>query len=144
VNPFVYYHLKPDGADMGYKVEPGFKDLPFHTWWIKSEAGGVHIWARQAKLEGFASEWIGGVEVHYAKAPDGGWFDPEQPSQAPCWLLDGRPCWHDGSSLYFSERIAPSLPYPEAAQANDYDRMPHSLIGYMLVDWFNDKITGEA
>jgi hypothetical protein len=143
VNPFADYHLKPDGAEMGYKVEPGFNDLPYHTWWIKGESGGIHVWARTAECPGYPIEWIGGVEVHYANAPDGGWFDSTAPSQASCWLLDG-PCWHDGSSLYFSERIAPRLPYPDDANCNDFDRMPHSLIGYTLVDWFLDKLTGAA
>lgn len=142
-NPFEDYTIKPEGCDMGYKVEPGFNDLPFHTWWIKDGDGGVHVWARQAKLENWPTEWIGGVEVHYAVPPSGdGWFKRNEPSHAECWLIDG-PCWHDGSSLYFSERVAPRMPHPDSDYANDFDRLPHRLIGFILIDWFQDKIKGD-
>ncbi len=138
--PFADYTLKPDGCEMGYSVEPGFNDYPHHTWWIKGPGGGVHIWARKAPLEGWPTEWIGGVEVHHAHCPDSsGWFDPGAPSQPDCWLLDG-PCWHDGTSLYFSEWIAPRFRHPDAADANDFDQLPHSFIGFELVDWFQDKV----
>ena len=130
---------KPEGVTMGYKCEPGFKDEPRHTWWIKGQEGGVHIWARISRTEGWPPEWIGGVECHWASCPDGGWHKPEAPSHDHCWLLDG-PCWHDGTSLYFRERIAPRLPWPDAQNPHDADAMPIALIGHILADWFDDKI----
>lgn len=130
---------KPAGTTMGYKAEPGFNDLPHHTWWIKGERGGVHIWARQSKLNDWPTEWIGGVEVHHASPPDdSGWYKPDKPSHTDCWLLDG-PCWHDGTSLYFSERITPHFPWPDSPTANDFDNLPHSYIGFELVWWFNER-----
>ena len=131
---------QPADTEMGYKAEPGFNDIPHHTWWIKGKRGGVHIWARQSKLTNWPTEWIGGVEVHLASPPeDSGWFNPDEPSHADCWLLNG-PCWHDGTSLYFSERIAPLFAWPDDETANDFDRLPHHYIGFELVHWFNNRI----
>ena len=131
---------RADGPVIGYKVEPGFKDIPLHMWWIKGEGGGVHIWARRAPLDGWPTEWIGGVEVHHATCPDSsGWFKPDEPSQSECWLLDG-PCWHDGTSLYFRERIAPLFRHPDSENADAYDQLPHAYIESELRDWFHDRI----
>ena len=126
--------------DFGYKVEPGFKGIPQHTWWIKGVGGGVHIWARRAPSEGWPTEWIGGVEVHHASCPESsGWFKPDEPSQTACWLLEG-PCWHDGTSLYFSERIAPYFRHPDSENADDLDQLPHGYIEFELRDWFESHI----
>lgn len=132
---------KPTGASMGYKREPAFRDEPMHTWWIKGPHGGVHIWARLSKLDGWPTEWIGGVECHWAECPDNGtgWHKPDAPSHSDCWLLGGQ-CWHDGTSLYFSERIAPLFAWPDDETANDFDRLPHHYIGFELVHWFNNRI----
>ena len=48
---------------------------------------------------------VGGVEYHMAQAPD--YMDERTPSHDECWALDGRPCWHDGTSLYASEVVIP-------------------------------------
>ena len=135
---------KPTGASMGYKREPAFRDEPMHTWWIKGPHGGVHIWARLSKLDGWPTEWIGGVECHWAECPENGtgWHKPDAPSHGDCWLL-GSPCWHDGSSLYFSEHIAPWLPYPEGSDPHHVDHLPHSIIGAILAEWFRDRICPE-
>jgi len=135
---------KPTGASMGYKREPAFRDEPMHNWWIKGPLGGVHIWARLSKLDGWPTEWIGGVECHWAECPDNGtgWHKPDAPSHGDCWLLGG-PCWHDGTSRYFSERIAPWLPYPHGLDPHHVDGLPHSIIGHILVEWFQDRICPE-
>ena len=133
---------RADGQTMGYGVEPGFGGVPLHVWWIRGDDGGVHIWARRAPLDGWPTEWIGGVEVHHATCPDSsGWFKPDEPSQSECWLLEG-PCWHDGTSLYFRERIAPHFRHPDSENADDYDQLPHNYIKFELLDWFQDKIKG--
>jgi len=125
---------------MGYRCGKGFNDYPHHTWWIEGPNGRVHVWARKAPLRGFPTEWVGGVEVHYAHCPDNsGWFNQKEPSQSDCWLLNA-PCRHDGSSLHFSERIAPHMRHPDADSANDFDSLPHNFIGFVLVDWFQDKM----
>lgn len=135
---------KPTGASMGYKREPAFRDEPMHTWWIKGPHGGVHIWARLSKLDGWPTEWIGGVECHWAECPDNGtgWHKPDAPSHSDCWLLGGQ-CWHDGTSLYFSERIEPRLPHPDGRDPHHVDGLPHSIIRTILVEWFQDRICPE-
>lgn len=133
-------------ADFGYEQQDGFGGEPSHVWWIKDDRGAVHIWARISRLDGFPTEWIGGVECHWAECPEGsGWFNPQSPSQSDCWLLKG-PCWHDGSSLYFRERIAPYLPHPDGEYRNDPGRFPVALIQHELASWHEDKIatTGET
>ena len=132
---------RPEGVAMGYRREPGFNDEPHHTWFIKGAGGGVHIWARQAKITNRPTEWIGGVECHWSECPSdySGWFKPDAPSQPDCWLLDG-PCWHDGTSLYFSESIAPRLPHPDSDDPHRFDGLPHSYIGWQLVDWYLTRI----
>jgi hypothetical protein len=128
------------GLSEGYEVHQTPSIEPRHVWWIKGAHGGVHIWAKASHLEGWPSEWIGGVEVHLAQCPDdGGWFKPDQPSQEDCWLLDG-PCWHDGTSLYFSERIAPRMPHPDSDYRNDPERMPVALIQHELRSWYEDRV----
>jgi len=141
-NPYADYAVVPIGATMGYEVHDDGAGRLQHNWWIKSDDGGIHIWACLAKLAGWPDEWLGGVEAHYAAVPDsyGGWFDPAKPSHEDCWLLKG-PCWHDGSSLYFSEQIAPRMPYAGGTNPHDYAAMPHDFIAWHLLDWFGDKIT---
>lgn len=79
-----------------------------HEWSLADESGGIHISAVLSEYQGW-KEWMGGAETHYANPPD--YMSDKKPSHEHCWLL-GKPCWHDGSSLYFSENIAPALPAP--------------------------------
>lgn len=130
---------RPDGTAMGYRREPAFQNEPMHSWWIKGQSGGVHIWARLSKLAGWQLEWIGGVECHWAQCPAGSYHNPDTPSHGDCWLLGG-PCWHDGTSLYFSERIEPWLPYADGDDPHKFDALPHPIIGRVLVNWFNNKM----
>lgn len=70
-------------------------------WFASNEIGGVHIWAqRNASNTG----WTGGIEYHW-RVPS----NHLECSHKECWLLKA-PCYHDGSSLQFSEGIAPFLP----------------------------------
>ena len=75
--------------------------------WIRwAETGAIQAWGefdpRNAEYSFTGSPWIGGIECHAATGEG-------EPSHDPCWVLGGR-CWHDGSSLQFSEEIAPFLP----------------------------------
>lgn len=87
-----------------------------HMWSLANKDGGIHISANVTPFRG-QREWMGGCETHYAKCPD--YMDPDKPSHEHCWVL-GAPCWHDGSSLYFSENVAPMLPSP-------WDTEPHHM-----------------
>ncbi len=98
-----------------------------HLWSLANDAGGIHISASISEFQG-SREWIGGCETHYPKAPD--YMDPNKPSHAHCWVL-GTPCWHDGSSLYFSENVAPMLPNP-------WDENPHEMSKH-----HHDAVTSE-
>lgn len=73
-------------------------------WGVAGPSGGVHIWAQQSGSLDF-DPYYGGVEIHRATQ---GEYDDKTPSQQHCWLLEG-PCWHDGSSLFFSEKLLPLL-----------------------------------
>ena len=110
---------------------------PHHIWWIKNADGAVHIWARMSEWNG-RKEWIGGVECHWPMAQEG-WLGGE-PSHADCWLIGGH-CWHDGTSLYFSEHIAPFLPYPWDKEPHDMPERVHHYIAYELADWHRSRIS---
>lgn len=70
--------------------------------------GAVSIWASPRPDDYHSSfrdeKWFGGVEVHYEKQPK--YSNKSEPSQPACMSLLGLPCWHDGSSLLFTERYA--------------------------------------
>lgn len=77
-----------------------------HQWSLVGERGGIHVDAWLHGSEYRDDRWIGGIEGHSPTRRD---YDSEKPSHDHCWLIQG-PCWHDGSSLQFSEQIAPYLP----------------------------------
>jgi len=106
-------------------------------WALVTDKGAIHIWARPDTYEHRRRDWMGGIEVHYASAPD--YMIADKPSHDRCWLLD-KPCWHDGSSLYFSEYIADFLPR-QGGKLDDY--VHRSMLG-ILTSWHRDKIEGAA
>lgn len=112
-----------------------------HMWTAVGENGGVHIWACEYRPESMLISWpekfYGGVEIHSkTRLYD---FGDDKPSHDECWLL-GCPCYHDGSSLYFSERIEPIIrdqPQPFAPHIHEY-------MNFILADWYGDKFKREA
>lgn len=93
---FTYNYTPPDGENTR------------HIWSLKGSNGAVHVWASEYSpdmIERLGERFYGGVEIH---SPVQLYEHDPNPSNDHCWLLDG-PCWHDGSSLYFSDRIAPWL-----------------------------------
>lgn len=104
-----------------------------HFWTLTGPLGGVHIWARP--VLGAPEKYVGGVEVHYPH-PVYPWDSEDKPHHENCWLLGG-PCWHDGTSLYFSERIAPMLgtaPFPYST---------HEYLKAELLHWYRAKFQKE-
>lgn len=104
------------------------------TWSLVGSDGGVHIWAQfmPEKSLILGERLYGGVEVHYRKKP----YDhmPDNPIHEKCWLLNG-PCWHDGSSLYFSEKLQPLI--------DDYFDDPERLTETMnaeLLSWYKSHL----
>jgi len=98
----------PNGLTWAYKVSlrGGHEE---HIWSLVGERGGIHVNAWLAPpIKGYYAEhrWLGGIEGH---SPIPREYESETPSHEHCWLIDG-PCWHDGSSLQFSEQLAPWFP----------------------------------
>lgn len=103
------------------------------VWHMAGPSGGIHIWAQAAEFKYLDERFIGGVEVHYKKKPHE--HSPDEPPIKNCWLT-GCDCWPDGSSLYFSENIAPMV---EA-----YEDNPESLCDYMngeMLSWYRSHLS---
>lgn len=122
----VFNYSAPDGGDNRQ-----------HIWSVVGEKGGVHVWAAPQHPD-LAKKWgekfYGGVEVHSrTRLYD---FGDGAPNHKDCWLLKG-PCWHDGSSLYFSENIEPIIRH------YDGEFPPHitEYINGILADWYSSKFS---
>ncbi|MEC7291740.1 MAG: hypothetical protein VXW22_16810, partial [Pseudomonadota bacterium] len=94
--------VMPAGELMERYVRQGER----HNWIVRGPKGAVHIWAEDMTRHSPSRDpWyglIGGIECHYAEPPD--YMHEDAPSREDCWILNGR-CWHDGSSLQFSENF---------------------------------------
>ncbi|TDQ63605.1 hypothetical protein ATL17_1612 [Maritalea mobilis] len=102
------------------KVETGYqKEGNRHIWFAKSELGGVHIWAIEQDKDWrdrWGERFLGGIEIHSPKPL----YGDCQASHDDCWLLNA-PCWHDGSSLQFSEQIEPVMRHcDDIREMDDY------------------------
>ena len=120
-------------ADLEYKYLPPEGEITRHMWTAVGPNGAVHVWAEPTS-NGFRDErYYGGVEVHSPKPIyESVWA--QEPSHTDCWLLHG-PCWHDGTSLYFSERIEPVIRHDEPP----FGEHVHSYINAILNDWYQSK-----
>lgn len=98
-----------------YEANEGQSGLR-HIWSAKNEKGGVHIWAVRHKDKRMGERYWGGIEVHSPTPMHEG---QDEPHNDPCWLLEG-PCYHDGSSLQFSEQIEPVLGHEIGQSDHDY------------------------
>lgn len=81
-----------------------------HFWFAKGDMGAAHIWAVQhdpKRAASYGEKYWGGIECHSPK-PIYEHSEESKPHHDNCWLLEG-PCWHDGSSLQFSDEIEPML-----------------------------------
>ena len=110
---------------------------PEHIWCLIGDAGAIHIHASLSEWDG-RKEWIGGIECHFASAQD--YMDPEKPSHDHCWLL-GKPCWHDGTSLGFSEQVAPMLPFPHNPDPHAMHASAHGYVDGVLRRWFRGHLS---
>lgn len=77
-----------------------------HDWCLIGDEGAINIWAEPTASAWRDERWFGGIEGHSATPLDYSGGHHEH-----CWLL-GKECWHDGSSLQFSEQVEPFLPEP--------------------------------
>lgn len=91
---------------------------------VVGSEGGVQVWWQPvphvAALDG--RDVFGGVEYHYRTPPS--YRIGSEPDNTECFLLQA-PCWHDGSSLQFTERYESLRHNPKAiyrALESDYRR----------------------
>lgn len=124
-------------ADLVYDYLPPSGDITRHIWTLVGPNGAVHVWAEPTKPE-FTNRWgeafFGGIEIHSKKRL----YGDGAPDHPDCWLLKC-PCWHDGSSLQFSEQVEPTLrrspvPFPDAI---------HEFVNSILFDWYQHHFTAE-
>ena len=115
-------------------------DRPEHIWALIGEAGAIHIWARLSEFDG-RHEWLGGIEVHSAAPFE---YSSAEPDHERCWLLD-KPCWHDGTSLGFSERVADALPAPyEPWKAHEMKPWHHGYVTGVLRSWMRSHFPAQG
>lgn len=117
----------PEGMIWQYRVVLRAGRLE-HIWVLANEAGGIHVNAWASDPQWCDGRWIGGIEVHWPTTPE--WAAAEKPHHEHCWVL-GKPCWHDGSSLQFSEQIAPVL----TQHTNIMDESDHSAVLSVMLSW---------
>ena len=120
-----------------YTFDPKAKN-PRHIWSVKSPKGACHIWAVEnpPNMPFYGELYYGGIEIHsptpmYGDAP---------PHHEKCWLLDA-PCWHDGSSLQFSEQIEPIL---RLELNGEFSQSVHSYILEVCFRRYQDCFDREA
>jgi hypothetical protein len=93
-----------------YRCKYEFTRDPFaarHVWTCIGRHGAMHLHIADMGEENakkYGDQFSGGLETHYRQPPKH--MRDDAPSQDKCWLL-GQPCWHDGTSLYVSERVIP-------------------------------------
>lgn len=117
--------------DLTYNYQAPKGENRHHIWSVVGQAGGVNIWAHPSAGRSWADEFYGGVEVHSRKPM----YGDSAPSHDECWLIGG-PCWHDGSSLYFSEHIEPML----RGRNGDFSGAITEYINSELFDWYRSKL----
>lgn len=121
---------------MGDDIEIGYElNGKRHVWWLRGPKGGVHVWAGENPAE-FQARWgeryYGGIECHSPKPLYS--HSGDTPDHDHCWVLKG-PCWHDGSSLQFSEEIEPFMRH--AANLRDMDDFMFATCLDRYRSWFD-------
>lgn len=86
------------------RLEISFDGLGAHRWYLDGRDGTVEIWARPYQGSDGDVAISCGAERHSAQP-----FKDTPPDHPQCYALGGRPCWHDGTSLWASENIEPLL-----------------------------------
>lgn len=107
-----------------------------HMWGLTGSRGGIHVDAWETTSGWRDERWQGGIEGHSATRRE---YDSEKPSHEHCWLI-GKPCWHDGSSLQFSEQIAPYLTPP----GNPFIESVHRDVLRIMVDRYHGWLQEDA
>ena len=109
------------------------ENRPTHIWTLVGPLGAVHIWAAPQPETPFKTgEFYGGIECHHPN-PLGDSDQKEAPIPV-CWLT-GKPCWPEGSSLAFEERIEPVL----GCSPRPFPQYIHEFVKSELHRWYRDQ-----
>jgi hypothetical protein len=73
---------------------------PRHNWQLVGPKGGLHL--HVSLTPGYDPSC--GLEFHHSSRA--GYGQDRAPDHLKCQVI-GEPCWHDGTSLYASERVWP-------------------------------------
>jgi hypothetical protein len=120
---------------MEYNYTAPSGDQNRHMWTLKGPKGGVHVWAKPNSPDWIArwgDHFVGGVERH-SPVPVYDMDDKDKPHHDDCFLLNG-PCWHDGTSLYFQERIEPML-----RGEQPFSEFTHNFVNGILLDFYESN-----
>ena len=101
-----------------------------HKWIVTGATMALHLWIRESPHAGkddYEGEiYYGGVEEHRRTAPDG----MSAPDHTDCPILHGS-CWHDGTSLWASEKWIPQWQACPHAHESILDELAGHLIKRM-------------
>lgn len=122
----------PEGLFWEYRLSLRSGRYPVHTWILSGERGAIHAHCTR-DISNYRQEWLGGIECHYAEPPD--YMRDKEPSHELCWLIH-KPCWHDGTSLGFSEQIAPYL----SSHTNAFDESDHTCVLSVMRHWYEANL----
>lgn len=123
-------------AELEYAYLPPEGEVTRHMWTLVGPSGAVHAWAEPTPDDHrnrWGESYYGGIEMHSPKRLYD-WGDGK-PSHDECWLLKG-PCWHDGSSLQFSEQIEPFIRHAEQPFGSHVHEYIYSLLHDRYQAWF--------
>ena len=124
-----------------YKYYQRYGENMGHMWTVICRYGAKYITIHEYKNSNGIIDFSGGIETLWLSPPD--YMKHEAPHHQHCWLLKA-PCWHDGSSLYVSEKIIPLFEH----QLKSYHGMgtrEHNYIFDLLINLITDQwpILGE-
>lgn len=126
-------------AEIVYSYLPPEGDITRHIWTATGNNGAVHVWAEPTApliTHRWGDLYYGGIEIHSRKPLYD--FGSQEPSHSDCWLLKC-PCWHDGSSLQFSEQVEPFLREAELPFGNHV----HEYVNAIMFDWYKSRFAAE-
>lgn len=91
----------PSGEEVRFVVRTDMEGGKRLSWSLVGKSGAIEAWCRDTPKYRALNYDMGGIEMHAAAEPEG-WYG-DGPSHDDCTILDGRACWHDGSSLAWEE-----------------------------------------
>jgi hypothetical protein len=94
----------PANFDYEYRVNRPYGDVWQHVWLIHGPLGSVHFHFSHNPEHEAKYGPSAGLEIHYRTPPP--YMKDRAPQHPQCQILHA-PCWHDGTSLYATEKLYP-------------------------------------